>query len=211
VSNPGRQVEAAHRALRSPLTVGAAGTNGTRSASRGANGTRSSSSLAVAPHCRRPLSRLASGSRGKPRVLRLRPGAAKRLGRVRSRREFAGGSRLADVATLSLVIARRCGLRSTALLQLPRTPSAKRSRRDRPRRQPRPQVPRPRTDRSTERWVCPRPACPITLPKPIPVSMPSTAAITGLRPWPNAVCVPETAKSAKPAASKVSTRLRSRS
>src|SRR5678815_6178156 len=43
------------------------------------------------------------------------------------------------------------------------------------------------------------------MPPPMPVSMPSSAAITGSRPWPSAVWVPDTAKSARPAASKVRT------
>ena len=49
------------------------------------------------------------------------------------------------------------------------------------------------------------------MPPPIPVSMPSSAAMTGLSPKASAFCVPETAKSASPAASNRSTGLRSRS
>src|SRR6516165_9061614 len=47
------------------------------------------------------------------------------------------------------------------------------------------------------------------MPPPIPVSMPRSAAMTGLSPKASAFCVPETAKSASPAPSNTSTGLRS--
>ena len=50
-----------------------------------------------------------------------------------------------------------------------------------------------------------------TMPPPMPVSMPSSAAMTGFNPKASAFCAPATAKSASPAASKMSTGLRKRS
>ena len=49
------------------------------------------------------------------------------------------------------------------------------------------------------------------MPPPMPVSMPSSAAITGFRPKASAFCVPATAKSARPAASNIKIGVRSRS
>src|SRR5438105_2565993 len=48
------------------------------------------------------------------------------------------------------------------------------------------------------------------IPPPIPVNMPRRAAITGVRPNSSAFCAPETAKSARPAASNTRTALRNR-
>ena len=43
------------------------------------------------------------------------------------------------------------------------------------------------------------------MPPPMPVTMPSTIAMIGFSPWASAFDAPVTAKSARPAASKIST------
>ena len=78
---------------------------------------------------------------------------------------------------------------------------------------PRPHRPgrRRRKDRRAARWES-RPArISRAMPPPIPVSMPRSAAMTGLSPKASAFCAPETAKSASPAPSNTSTGLLQRS